>query len=443
MKRYKRIVLLMVTIFLVGSTSSESQERTIHAHEGMVESFNVEIWVDRGEASVYYPGERLRVYFRPSHDCYVVVYSIDTEGYIRVLYPYGYDDDPFVYAGRTRRIPDAWDHHDLLVSGPSGIEHIVAVASLYPIRIPHWGRYYDSRYVPPPDLIDHITGDPYEGMLHLTDLVLAPEYRDYGYVTNSTYFYVERRVWYPRYMCYDCHWPRPAYFHPYADVCIGFEIVIVDYDWYDDWAYWRPHHPPVRYRRGCWTVRRRDRSMTSIYSNERYSRRRGSKNIGFSKTDVKPVNRQEVRRELEEKSKIERRRGTEPSPPSPRSMDTYKRDDRTLEKRKIEQRDRPTPRSEDHRDRTMYPEQKPEKKSPSRDVKQKTEETSKTKRNLWDKISDWSKQNKSTPSVSKTKPTSTERKASKPSKVSTPSKSKSTSKTTPQKKTSSGKKKKD
>ena len=125
MKRFTHVVLLIVQLFLFGSGSAESQERVPHAHEGMVDNFTVEVWVDRGEASVYYPGERLRVYFKPSHDCFVVVYGIDTEGYLRILYPYGYDDNPFVYGGRTRRVPDAWDHHDLLVSGPSGSTQIL------------------------------------------------------------------------------------------------------------------------------------------------------------------------------------------------------------------------------------------------------------------------------------------------------------------------------
>ena len=427
-------------VWCAALVSVESQERIDHIHEGMLEHFHVDIWTDRGEASVYYPGDRLRVYFQPTHDCFVVVYSIDTEGNISVLYPYDYTDDPFVHGGRTRRIPDAWDHHDLLVSGPSGIEYIVAVASVRPMTIPHWRRYHDTRYEPVPGLSDHITGDPYEGMLHMTDLLIPAEHREYGYVTNSTYFYVERRVWYPRYMCYDCHWPRPVYFHPYVDVCVGFEIVIVDYDWYDDWAYWRPHHPPVRYRRGCWTVRKRSRSLSTPYTSERYSRRRGFKNIGFSKTDVEHVDRAKIREDLKTRSKVERRKGIERSTIPTRSGDTHMKENMQEEKRYSPERSNGESKYERRRDSTVNPERPPLKKSDADDVKKRKSGTSKKQRSFWEKITDWSKKSKSAPSVTKTKTKSSDRKTSKGRETKSPSKRTSSSKNSQPKKSAPSKK---
>lgn len=443
MKHYRRFALLLTAALLVGSTPLAAQERDTHIHEGIVGRFDIDVWTDRGEAAVYYPGERVRVYFRPQRDSYVVVYSIDTEGYIRVLYPYDYNDDPFVYGGRTYRIPYGWDHHDLVVSGPSGIEYIVAVASLRPISVPRWPRYYDAHYEPAPDLIEHITGDPYEGMVRLNDLIIPVEHREYGFVTNSTYFYVERRVWYPRYVCYDCHWPRPLYFHPYVDVCVGFEIVIVDYDWYDDWAYWRPHHPPMRYRRGCWTVRRRDHSVPATYRSERYSRRRGFKNIGFSKTDIEPVDIEKVKKEYKRDTKFERRRGMERSAPPPRSGDSLSRDNVSSEKRYSRSRKTFESKPEGLKNRTVRTEPRTETRRYSDEAKKKTGRTSKGRRSFWDKITDWSKKSKSSskrsPSLSKPKSKSPERRSSKPSKVSTPSKRKSTSESTKTEKHSSSK----
>ncbi|UCE18106.1 MAG: DUF4384 domain-containing protein [Gemmatimonadota bacterium] len=429
-------VFLLASILLSGVSALESQEGVTHIHEGTFDRFDVDVWVDRGEAAVYYPGERLRVYFRPTHDCYVAVFSIDTEGSVRVLYPYGYDDDPFVYGGRTRRIPDSWDHHDLLVNGPSGIEYIVAVASARPITIPHWRRYYDTRYEPNPDLIDRITGDPYEGMFHLTNLIVPVGSREQEYITNSTYFYIEQRVWYPRYMCYDCHRPRPVSFHPYVDVCLGFEIVIVDYDWYDDWAYWRPHHPPVRYRRGCWRVRRRTQTAQTTYTNERYARRRGFKNIGFSKTDVAPVDREKVRSDLEHTSDIERRRGTGRSTVPPNPTDTMKEN---IIKEQSPSRERSKYDAQyERRTEPTLPERKQEKTSPE-DVKKRTGKTSKRQQSFWDKITDWNKKSKSTPSVSKPKSKPEEKKSSKPHKATPSKKRKPSTKSSPPKKGTSSK----
>jgi hypothetical protein len=46
---------------------------------------------------------------------------------------------------------------------------------------------------------------------------------------DFTYFYVDERVHYPRYLCYDCHGYHPT-FKPYVSVCTGFRISFVACD---------------------------------------------------------------------------------------------------------------------------------------------------------------------------------------------------------------------
>ena len=48
----------------------------------------VEIWTDRGSDAVYQPGERVQIKARTTDDAYLLVYDIDAEGYLHVLFPY-------------------------------------------------------------------------------------------------------------------------------------------------------------------------------------------------------------------------------------------------------------------------------------------------------------------------------------------------------------------
>ena len=99
---------------------------------------DVEVWVDKGEGAAYNPGENIKVYFQTSRDCYVVIYNIDTRGYVDLLYPVDDDDDPYVEGGRVYRIPDRFDDYELTVDGPDGVEYIQAVASPAPLDLPNF-----------------------------------------------------------------------------------------------------------------------------------------------------------------------------------------------------------------------------------------------------------------------------------------------------------------
>ena len=47
----------------------------------------VEVWTNRGNDAVYEPGERMQVKVRSSDDAYALVYEIDAEGYVYLLFP--------------------------------------------------------------------------------------------------------------------------------------------------------------------------------------------------------------------------------------------------------------------------------------------------------------------------------------------------------------------
>ena len=202
----------------------------------------MDVWINKDEGGVYRPGESMRVYFRSTGDGYVLVFNVDTEGYIHLIYPYGPEDPPTVEGGRAYRIPSRSDPYDLVADGPPGIEYVVAVASPYPFQNLPWYLSADRTDGDRPDIEEddddtdsgQIQGDPYVGIDRIIRRIVPPGREDR---TNETYFYIGRRVEYPRYVCADCHY-HPFYFDPYVDACSVFEIR-VDATW--------AHYAPIRF----------------------------------------------------------------------------------------------------------------------------------------------------------------------------------------------------
>ena len=51
----------------------------------------VEFWSDPAAGSLVQPGGRARLYARTNADCYLTVFSVDTEGRMRLLYPRSFE----------------------------------------------------------------------------------------------------------------------------------------------------------------------------------------------------------------------------------------------------------------------------------------------------------------------------------------------------------------
>ena len=228
------LFLALLTDFAPGAYAAEQVQLQPVAHERRID---VDVWINRDEGGIYRPGESMRIFFRASADGYLIVFNIDTDGYIHLIYPYGAGDTPFVEGGRTYRIPSRSDPYDLVADGPPGIEYVVAVASPYPFQNlpPYLSRdRADSgpaeRREDDSDETDSgsIVGDPYVGIDRIIRRI-APQGREDQVATSETYFYIERRVAYPRYVCADCHF-HPFFFDPYVTACSVFEIR-VDATW--------------------------------------------------------------------------------------------------------------------------------------------------------------------------------------------------------------------
>jgi hypothetical protein len=199
---------------------------------------DVEVWTNKEEGGVYRQGEPMRVFFRTSSDAFVLIYNIDTEGYIHLVYPYGPDDPDRVEGGVTHQVPSRNDPYELVADGPTGIEYVVAIASPFPFQDLPWyltGGTEATRSEYDDDGEDSgvIVGDPYVGMDRVVRRVV-PQGREDDVATDDTFFYIERKVEYPRYVCADCH-SYGGWYDPYGDICSVVDIRIDA-----TWARFRP-----------------------------------------------------------------------------------------------------------------------------------------------------------------------------------------------------------
>ncbi len=234
----------------------------------------VEVWTDRGQDAVYKPGDLMQVKVRASDDAYLLVYEIDTDGNVRVLFPYQ-GQSGFVEGRRTVRVPDEDSNVELVVEQNTGEAYIVALTSEEPfLDMPWYLRPYDPRsegvdYEGQPDDEEgvssdgRIVGDPFVAMERIRRRVLRSPEDPGAFGTAYTSYYVHERVRYPRYLCNDCHRPsRWAWwdgFDPYYSTC---SVVDFRINWGWSWGpgYWFGNVPyfcyvprancPPRWRHG-------------------------------------------------------------------------------------------------------------------------------------------------------------------------------------------------
>jgi len=240
-------------------------------------AFSVDLWTDRGSDAVYRPGETIGIGARASEDAYLLVYEIDAEGNVHLLFP-NRRSNGFVEGRREYRLPDDPDQAELVVQGPVGQGYIVAIASLDRFEdLPWYLRPYDPQAEsmgyhggPGEDAEEGITtegrivGDPFVAMERIRRRVLPDPEQQESFATAYVDYYVHTQVRYPRYLCNDCHrpgqWQWWDGFDPYYSRCSVFETR-VNWSWGWGPSYWFGAVPyyvfvyrndgPPRYRRAA------------------------------------------------------------------------------------------------------------------------------------------------------------------------------------------------
>jgi hypothetical protein len=199
----------------------------------------VEVWTGKGEGEIYDMGENIDIYVRPSFDAYVIVYTIDTNGYVDVIFPYDCQDDGYLIGGRDYQV--AGDRsHGMRVSGSKGVAYVRALASATPFRRLYWPgcpgyeRYADDVSWATfadywgPALPERISGDPYVAMQSLDEFICWDAVNTGAVSVDYSYYYVMEMVERPVYFVSGDFCLPPTYYWPYWnacwDACWGFSI---------------------------------------------------------------------------------------------------------------------------------------------------------------------------------------------------------------------------
>jgi hypothetical protein len=143
-------------------------------------------------------GDPVSFQYQTSEDATVLVFNIDSQGYVRLVYPTG--DVATARARETYTVPD--DGADLVIDGETGVEFVFALAVDDPSAIDatEVDRLRGSDAGAEPYRID---GDPFIAANMIAGELVRGVSRQ-GVYFAYTYFYVNERVDYPCYLCGAC-----------------------------------------------------------------------------------------------------------------------------------------------------------------------------------------------------------------------------------------------
>ena len=127
------------------------RESWLAPFNGKQNDFDLDISINK---SVYYDSEVMFITLKASVDCYFVVYHLDIDNNMQVIYPNRWEKDRnFLKAGEERVIPE---NAAFLLHAPYGEERILVYATDRPINIPedqYQARSITKDYIESPEAI--------------------------------------------------------------------------------------------------------------------------------------------------------------------------------------------------------------------------------------------------------------------------------------------------
>ncbi len=197
------VELLVATVPLVSPVANHASGVSAAAPPGPPASQTPYVALFTGDRDFFTSGDRVQVSFRSATDGYVMVFRVDTDGRIRVLFPRRPGDENHVRAGQTHVLRDPHDPSAkgaFVVDEYPGVGYLFAIVSLDRFDYGSWargGRWNYNKVAPR----GRVSGDPYVTLADLEQHLLPPGYRTYAHdvlpylVAGSPAAYSEHRDW--------------------------------------------------------------------------------------------------------------------------------------------------------------------------------------------------------------------------------------------------------
>jgi hypothetical protein len=115
---------------LISRAEFEAKQKALEPYEGKNNRFRFTVSPDDLDG-VYHDGEYMSMQIYSGQDCYFRIVHVDVNGTAQLIYPAAAQDDNFIRAGETRRIPD---HTRFRMGAPYGEEYILVAAYDRPFR---------------------------------------------------------------------------------------------------------------------------------------------------------------------------------------------------------------------------------------------------------------------------------------------------------------------
>jgi hypothetical protein len=171
----------------------------------------IRLWINNDRR--FLPGDRAKAEVRTRDDGYLLVFHVDPEGHLRVLFPLDPDRDNFVRGGKKYEIRGRGGRESFEIDNTTGKGTVYAVVSRDPFRFDGFvaGDHWDYRALAPSRL-------PNEPEQDLNDLVRRMAQGDFDY--DLLNYYVSDRVAYRS--DYSPYYGSSYYDHCYRFSCSSY-----------------------------------------------------------------------------------------------------------------------------------------------------------------------------------------------------------------------------
>jgi len=199
MKRY------FVLLLLVAAALPRTAQSVTHYRTNDYTNTGVTLRLADGSGAVYKEGETVTFSVRTDSDAYVVVFNIDTEGFVHLLYPRAARSLRKLTPDDEIRLPEASDE-SLLVSGRTGMEFVFAIAAKERDAVDEReiGFLLDGEKLAAEEKF-RIDGDPFLAANRIARRLIRGISTSGDVSIAYTYFFINKAVDYPRYLCEDCY----------------------------------------------------------------------------------------------------------------------------------------------------------------------------------------------------------------------------------------------